>query len=70
MAEELGVKLLGQIPLVQSVREAADSGDPIATRDDAIMGIAFHNLADNLVAAVEARNSEFPPTSKVEITHR
>lgn len=70
MAEELGVKLLGQIPLVQSVREASDSGDPIATRDDAIMGIAFHNLADNLVAAVEARNSEFPPTSKVEITHR
>lgn len=68
MAEKLGVRLLGQVPLVQSVREGGDSGAPIATRAEAIMAIAFQNLADNLVQAVKERNDNMPPTSKVVVS--
>ncbi|MCQ2182814.1 MAG: Mrp/NBP35 family ATP-binding protein [Bacteroidales bacterium] len=48
MAEELGVDLLGRIPLVQSIRESGDDGEPAAlsTRPD---GLAFIALAGKLV---------------------
>ena len=47
MASELGIDLLGQIPLVQSIRESGDSGEPIAlgTGPDAA---AFLDLASRL----------------------
>ena len=51
MAERLGIGLLGQIPLVQSIREAGDNGEPVAlgTRPDSL---AFLELARKLVDAV------------------
>lgn len=52
MAEKYGVPLLGQLPIVQSIRENGDSGEPAAlsSRPD---GVAFISLAENLVKAVE-----------------
>ena len=51
MAEHFGIPLLGQIPLVQSIREAGDQGEPVAlgTRPDSL---AFLELAQKLAAAV------------------
>ena len=51
MASQLGIDVLGQIPLVQSIREAGDAGEPVAlgTRPDSL---AFLELARKLVAAV------------------
>ena len=51
MADRCGIDLLGQIPLVQSIREAGDAGEPVAlgTRPDSL---AFLELAQKLVAAV------------------
>ena len=51
MARQLGLGVLGQIPLVQSIREAGDSGEPVAlgTRPDSL---AFLELARKLVEAV------------------
>lgn len=68
LAEEVGVNLLGQIPIVQSIREGGDSGRPVALDQDSITGMAFSDLADNLIAAVEKRNAEMDPTQKVEVT--
>ncbi|MDD7559206.1 MAG: Mrp/NBP35 family ATP-binding protein [Porphyromonas sp.] len=67
LAEETGTKLLAQIPLVQSVREAADKGTPIALNTETIMGIAFGELAERLVEAVNERNATLAPTHKVEV---
>jgi len=52
MAEKYGVPLLGQIPIVQSIRENDDAGEPAAlsSRPD---GLAFLNLAEKLVKSVE-----------------
>ena len=52
MAGELEIPLLGQIPLVQGIREGGDSGEPVAlgTRPDSL---AFLELAQKLAASVE-----------------
>lgn len=70
LAEELNVSLLGQLPLVQSVRESADKGAPIALNDETIMGLSFRKLAENVISAVDKRNQQLPPTKKVEVTER
>lgn len=69
LAEEIGVDLLGQIPLVEDIREHADSGSPIALADSPD-GQAFIQLAEAVHNAVEKRNSALPPTAKVNITHK
>jgi ATP-binding protein involved in chromosome partitioning len=48
LAEEMGVPLLAQIPLVQSVCESGDSGRPIALNDESPMATAFGTLAYNV----------------------
>lgn len=68
LAEELDIPLLGQIPIVQSIREGGDAGKPIAVDAHSISGIAFHRLAEKVVEQVDIRNKTQDPTQKVEIT--
>ncbi|MBQ3635142.1 MAG: Mrp/NBP35 family ATP-binding protein [Bacteroidales bacterium] len=49
LAEELNVPLLGQIPIVQSIREAGDTGRPAALESDTPQGQAFAALAQKLI---------------------
>jgi len=67
LAEELDVPLLGQIPLVQSIRECGDSGRPIAFDEDSIMSLAFKELAQKVVERVDFRNKNMDATHKVEM---
>lgn len=68
LADELGLPLLGQIPIVQSIREGGDAGKPIAVDIHSISGMAFHELAVKVVEQVNIRNNTLDPTQKVEIT--
>jgi len=68
LAEELGVDLLGQIPLVEDICRRSDDGEPIALADSP-EGIAFMQLAGNVRDAVNRRNSTLPPTEKVKVTN-
>lgn len=70
LAEATGTALLGQIPLVQSVREGADEGKPIALREDTIMGMAFRELATKVVTATDERNQNLAPTQKVNVSKK
>jgi ATP-binding protein involved in chromosome partitioning len=70
LANELNVPLLGQIPLVQSICEGGDDGKPVAMNPFTVEGKAFANLAEKVLEEVERRNSNLPPTHKVEITHK
>lgn len=67
LAEEQGYDLLGQIPIVQSIREGGDDGQPVALNENSITGIAFSVLADNVINAVEDRNRKQPKTRIVEM---
>lgn len=53
LAEERGLLLLGQIPVVQSICDGGDSGEPVALNSDSITGAAFAELAERMVKAVE-----------------
>ncbi len=70
LAESMNVPLLGQIPIVQSIREGGDMGTPSALNEDSVTGIAFAELADKVVASIEKRNAELPATKIVEITRK
>ena len=67
LAEELNIPLLGQIPLVQSIREGGDTGIPIAANENSITALAFHKLAEEVVERVKFRNENMSETKKVEI---
>jgi len=68
LATEQNLPFLGEIPLVQSVREAGDAGRPAVLQETTPQAIAFSQFTDNVIAAVEKRNEELNPTQKVEIT--
>lgn len=70
LAEEAGVPLLAQIPLVGKVCEGGDSGKPVAIGDDPITSQAFTHLAHEVVDAVDRRNNELPATVKVDVSKR
>lgn len=70
LAEEMGIPLLGQIPILQSICEDSDAGNPTAINPFSTEGKAFAILAENLLYEIEKRNAVLPPTKKVEITHR
>jgi ATP-binding protein involved in chromosome partitioning len=67
LADKFDVPLLGQIPLVQSIRESGDSGFP-AVLKEGITATAFKNLAESLARQIAIRNANFVHTKKVEIT--
>ena len=67
LADELGVPLLGQIPLVQGICESGDAGQPVALDTNTLTGRAFLQLAAAVVRQVDRRNVEMPPTHIVEV---
>jgi ATP-binding protein involved in chromosome partitioning len=69
LAEELDIPLLGQIPLVQSIRESGDAGAPSALYPDTATGAAFRDLAANVAERVEYRRTHIAPTKRVA-THK
>lgn len=69
LAEAQNLPLLGQIPLVQSIRESGDVGRPAVLQENTPQSIAFLAFADKVIEQVELRNKTIDPTKKVEITN-
>ena len=68
LAEDLNVPFLGEIPLVQSIREAGDYGRPAALQTASPIQTAFEDLARNVVAETVSRNETLPPSEAIKIT--
>ncbi|SDB64614.1 ATP-binding protein involved in chromosome partitioning [Flavobacteriaceae bacterium MAR_2010_188] len=68
LAEDLNVRLLGEIPLVQSIREAGDVGRPAALQTATPLEKSFEDLTKNIVEEVVKRNENLPPTEAIRIT--
>ncbi len=68
LAEDMGVPFLGEIPIVQSIREAGDVGHPAALQEDSPVAKAFTEMARNVVRETVKRNKHLPPTESVKIT--
>lgn len=69
LADRMRLPLLGQIPLVQSIREGGDSGVPVAS-ESGILAKSFDALAKEVISQVAIRNAERPETKRVEIKHK
>jgi ATP-binding protein involved in chromosome partitioning len=69
LAEQMDIDLLAEIPIVQSIREAADAGRPAILQGATAIAIELLNMAKNVVASIEKRNVALPPTSAVQTTH-
>lgn len=68
LAQDLGVPLLGQIPLVQSIREAGDIGRPAALQTASPLEQAFEEVTRYAVEELVKRNKDLPPTEAIKIT--
>ena len=70
MAEQMNIDLLGEIPLVQSVREAADIGRPAVLQGSTKVANALSDLAKKIVQNIDKRNNELEKTKTVELTNK
>ncbi|MFX0556418.1 P-loop NTPase [Maribacter sp. CXY002] len=68
LSEDLKVPFLGEIPLVQSIREAGDIGRPAALQTATPIEEAFEELTKNVVQQTVFRNTNIPPTEAIKIT--
>lgn len=68
LSEKMNVPFLGEVPLVQSIREAGDVGRPAALQHDSVASRAYQQIAKNMVASLAERNHNLPPTEIVRIT--
>ena len=68
LADDLKIPFLGEIPLVQSVREAGDLGRPAAMQTSTPIEEAFNKITQNVVQEVVRRNTALPPTDAIKIT--
>lgn len=66
LADKFGIPLLGQIPLVQEIRESGDNGYPIVLKNE-LSANAFNHLAQTLAQQVAIRNSSKEKTTTVEV---
>ncbi|NBC82713.1 MAG: P-loop NTPase [Bacteroidetes bacterium] len=69
LADEMNVPLLGQIPIVQGIREGGDDGMP-ASLDKELVGEAFKNITQATVNQINLRNDTLEPTQKVKISRK
>lgn len=69
LARQLGVRLLAQIPIVETVMQGADGGEPAALTDTPV-GHAFRHLAHEVTDAVAERLEQLPPTVRVDVSRR
>jgi len=68
LAKDLETTLLGEIPLVQSIRESGDFGHPVALQEDSPLEEAFAKTTKNMLTQLVKRNENLPPTEIVRIT--
>ncbi|MFK5957622.1 MAG: Mrp/NBP35 family ATP-binding protein [Lutibacter sp.] len=68
LAEDIDTKFLGEVPLVQSIREAGDVGHPVALQDNTPLEKAFTEITKNTLSQLVKRNKDLPPTEIVRIT--
>lgn len=68
LAESMDLPFLGEIPIIQSIREASDYGRPAVLQEDEMVSGIYMNLAKNMINSLVKRNEDLPPSEAVRIT--
>lgn len=69
LAQDIETEFLGELPIVQIIREGGDLGQPVALQTNSALEIAFSNITKNMLSQLIKRNEELPPTEVVKITN-
>jgi len=69
LSDDLKTKFLGEIPLVQSIRESGDVGHPVSLQKNTPLEKAFNKIAKNMVEELVKRNENLPPTEIVRMSN-
>ncbi|MCO6564413.1 MAG: Mrp/NBP35 family ATP-binding protein [Apibacter sp.] len=68
LAESMELPFLGEIPIIQSIREASDYGRPAVLQEEELVSGIYMNLAKNVISSLVKRNENLPPSEAVRIT--
>ena len=68
LAKDLEIPFLGELPLVQSIRESGDIGRPAALQEGTPIELALKEITKNVVQQTVDRNKDLPPTEAIKIT--
>ncbi len=68
LAQDIDTAFLGEVPLVQSIRESCDVGHPVALQENSPLENAFSEIAKKALSQLVQRNNDLPPTEIVRIT--
>ncbi|MEN2414255.1 Mrp/NBP35 family ATP-binding protein [Flavobacterium mesophilum] len=68
LAADLNVPFLGEVPIVQSIREAGDYGRPAALQTASLIESVFEEITRNVVQETVNRNESLPATEAIKIT--
>ena len=68
LAEDTQIPFLGELPLIQSIREAGDAGHPVALQDGTAIEEVFIDITKNVVRETVKRNKALPATQAIQIT--
>lgn len=67
LSNDLEVPFLGEVPLVQSIREAGDLGRPASLQEDSIINKVFNEISKNMISELLIRNKNLPATEIIKI---
>jgi len=70
LAEKLDLPVLGQVPIVQGIREGGDTGNPVAFNENTITSKVFEEIAANVIQVIDQRNNNLDPTKKVKVSRK
>lgn len=68
LSADIDTTFLGEVPLVQGIREAGDVGHPVALQNDTPLEESFINITKKMITQLVKRNKDLPPTEIVKIT--
>lgn len=68
LAEDSKIPFLGELPLIQSIREAGDAGHPVALQEGTAIEAIFIDITKNVVRETVKRNKALPVTQAIQIT--
>jgi len=68
LAQDIKVPFLGEVPLVQGIRESGDVGRPAAMQTASPTEAVFEAVTKNIVQETVRRNEDLPPTEAIKIT--
>lgn len=69
LASEYHVAMLGQIPMVQAIREGGDEGTPMALENGSVIGEAFEDLAGKVAQSIAISNAALKTRQAIETPH-